>query len=65
MSPIREQLVNMIDCLPETEQSLLLEIARRFLPDDTATPDDLNAIRDARVEYASGKTVPHDAIDWN
>ena len=28
MSPIREQLVGVIDCLPETEQSLLLEIAR-------------------------------------
>lgn len=65
MSPIREQLVNVIDCLPETEQSLLLEIARRFLPDDAATPDDLNAIQAARAEYAGGKTVSHDAIDWN
>ena len=49
----------MIDCLPETEQSLLLEIARRFLPDD------LEAIRLARAEYARGATVPHSAINWN
>ena len=56
MSPIREQLVGVIDCLPETEQSLLLEIARRFLPDDTAAPDDLEAIQKARVEYARGQT---------
>ena len=32
MSPIREELVGVIDCLPEAEQFLLLEIARRFLP---------------------------------
>ncbi len=65
MSPIREQLVGVIDCLPEAEQSLLLEIARRFLPDDIATPDDLNAVREARVEYARGQTVPHGAISWD
>lgn len=65
MSPIREQLVGVIDCLPEMEQSLLLEIARRFLPDDTATPDDLKAIQKARAEYAEGQTVPHSAINWN
>jgi len=65
MSPIREQLVGVIDCLPEVEQSLLLEIARRFLPDDVATPDDLEDIRQARTEYASGQTVPHSAINWD
>ena len=65
MSPIREQLVGVIDCLPETEQSLLLEIARRFLSDDAATPDDLEAIREARAEYAGGETIPHEAINWN
>ena len=65
MSPIREQLVGVIDCLPEAEQSLLLEIARRFLPDDIATPDDLNAVREARAEYARGRTVPHGAISWD
>ena len=65
MSPIREQLVSMIDCLPESEQSLLLEIVKRFLPDDVATPDDLEAIREARAEYAAGETIPHDAINWD
>ena len=47
----------MIDCLPEAEQSLLLEIARRFVPDDVATPDDLDAIKahaEARGESVNG-----------
>lgn len=65
MSPTREMLVGVIDCLPETEQSLLLEIARRFLPDDVATPDDVEAIRNAREEYARGQTVSHSAINWD
>ncbi len=65
MSPVREQLIGVIDCLPETEQNLLLEIARRFIPDDIATPDDLAAIEEARAEYARGETIPHSAINWD
>ena len=65
MSPIREQLSVMIDCLPEAELSLLLEIVKRFVPDDVATPDDLAAIHAARAEYASGQTISHNAINWD
>ena len=64
MSPIKQQLVDMIDVLPETEQSLLLEIVRRFVPDDVATPEDVADIEKARAEYARGETVPHNAINW-
>lgn len=31
---------------------------------DGATPDDLADIQRARAEYASGQTVPHNAINW-
>ena len=65
MSPIREQLVGVIDCLPESEQSLLLEIARRLLTDDVATPEDLADIREAREDYCKGRTISHEAINWD
>lgn len=65
MSPVRNQLVEMIDLIPETEQLLLLEIARRFVPDDVATPEDLADIAQAHREYRQGETIPHDSIDWN
>ncbi len=65
MLPIREQLVTVIDCLPETELALLLEVARRFIPDDVATADDLEAIRIARKEYENGETISHDDINWD
>ena len=65
MSPIKKQLVDVIDCLPEQEQILLFEIAKRFIVDDVANADDVEAVRAARQEYANGETVNHDAINWD
>lgn len=65
MSPIKGQLIEMINFLPETEQVLLLEIARCFLSDDVATPDDLDKIEMAREEFSAGKAIWHDSINWN
>lgn len=65
MSPIRKQLDEMLDYLPETEQAIIFEIVKRFVPDDVATVDDLEAIQTAQNEYANGETTNHDDIDWN
>lgn len=65
MSPIRAQLDQMIDCLPEAEQTLLLEIARRFVPDDVATESDRVDIAAARYDYRTGNTVSHESINWD
>lgn len=65
MSPIRKQLDDMINCLPEQEQLLLFEVVKRFVPDDVATATDLEDIQSARTEYARGETVSHENIDWN
>ena len=46
-SPVMEQLTDAADCPP----------------DDAATPDDMEAIKQARAEYARGETIPHDAIN--
>lgn len=65
MSPIKKQLIDVIDYLPEKEQTLLFEIAKRFISDDIATEDDISAIQTARKEYANGETVNHNAINWD
>lgn len=62
---VRSQLVEMIGFVPETELPILLEVVRRFVPAEAATPDDLEAHRIAMEEYAAGQTVSHDAIDWD
>ena len=65
MSPVKEQIISMIDCLEEQEQLLVLEILKRFIPDDIATPDDLEAIRIADEEFARGEFIRHEDIDWD
>jgi len=65
MSTVRDQLIGLIDCLPEMEQSLLLEIASRFIPDDVTTPDDITAYNQAMEEYRRGEAIEEDAIKWD
>lgn len=65
---IKAQLLDTIEMIPERELSLLLEVARRFVPadiDDIATPDDLKAHEAAMRDYERGEAVSMDAIDWN
>ncbi len=64
MSPIKMQLIDLIDCMPETEQTLLFEIAKHFVADDIATNDDLTAIEKARNEFTNGETVDFNNIEW-
>jgi hypothetical protein len=65
MLPVRKQIDEMLDYIPEQEQLIIFEIVKRFAPDDVATADDLEAITDARQEYAKGETVSHNAINWD
>jgi len=55
----------MVEHLHESEQALLFEIVKRFLPDDVATPDDLADIAAARDEYRRGTTISDEDIDWS
>ena len=64
MPPVRTQLNSLIDYLPEQEQLLVLEIVKRFIPDDVATPEDLADIRIANEEFARGDFVLHENINW-
>lgn len=65
---VKNQLLQMIDFIPEGELPILLEVVRRFVPvdaDDIATEDDLKAHRIAMEEYERGETIPHEAINWD
>ena len=65
MSPVRTQLNSVIDCLPESEQLLLLEIARRFIVDDIATQDDIATHIEAVAAHERGETIDFYDIDWD
>lgn len=65
---VKNQLVEMIDFIPEEDLPILLEVVRHFLPvhgDDIATADDVEAHQAAMAEYAAGQTVPHEAVNWD
>jgi len=65
MLSVKEQIKDLIDYVPESEQVVLLEVVKHFVADDIATPDDLAAIEEARREFENGETIPHEAIDWD
>ena len=65
MGTIAMQINNMVAQLDEPEQVLVLEIIKRFLPDNVATTDDLSIIATAREEYRTGKTVNENDINWD
>jgi hypothetical protein len=65
MLAVKQQIAHIIDYLPEREQSLVLEIVKRFAPDDIATQKDIEDIRNADEEFAKSEFVRHEDIDWN
>ena len=65
MSPTARQIADMVEMLPEKEQSLIFELVSRLLPDDVATQADMADIRQARAEYERGEAVSLDAINMN
>ena len=64
MPPVRDLLVDTIDNLPEPEQMLLLQVAMRFMPDDTATYEDILDIKQADEELNRGEYYRDEDINW-
>ena len=68
MSPTAKELMNMIDMLPEKEQSLAFEVIKRMVlawdPDYTKlTNDEAQTLNTALDDM--GDTVGHADINWN
>lgn len=62
---VTDEIEYLVERLPEQEQKLVLEIVKRFVPDDVATPDDIKAIAAAKDDLAKGRSVKHDDINWD
>ena len=58
------QIQHIAERLNEPEQILVLELMKRFLPDDVATAEDIRDIEVARSELAKGDFVDFNDIDW-
>ena len=65
-----EQIAEMVDMLPDTEQEFAYELIKRLVlawdPDFTKlTKSEADAIKQAEYEYKIGETVSHENIDWD
>lgn len=65
MSASRQQLQALVNLVDESDIETLYNVFVRFIPEDVATPEEEEAIKQARLEFARGETVNHNDIDWN
>lgn len=70
MAPIAQQIADMVDMLPEHDQTLAFELVKKLVlawdPDFTKlTPGEKLELDRAAAEMASGDYVPDSAINWS
>lgn len=70
MAPIAQQIADMVDMLPESDQALAFELVKKLViawdPDYTkVTPVEKAQIDRAAAELAAGDYVTESAINWS
>ena len=70
MAPIAQQIADMVDMLPETDQALALELVKKLVlawdPDYTRlTPAEKATLDKAAAEMEAGDYVADSAINWD
>ena len=64
MSVSRQHLHALVDMVEESGLDTLYNVMIRFIPEDEATPDEIEAIEQSRIEYERGDVVRMEDIDW-
>ena len=57
MTISRQHLHALVDMVEESGLATLYNVMIRFIPEDDATPDEIEAIAQGRAEYNRGETV--------
>ena len=57
MSISRQHLHALVDMVEESGLATLYEVMIRFVPEDDETPDEIEAIAEARAEYERGEPI--------
>lgn len=70
MAPKAQEIAQLVDLLPETDQTLALELVKKLVlawdPDFTkVTPEEAAALALACEEIENGETVSHNEINWD
>ena len=69
MAPIAQQIADMVDMLPETDQALAFELVKKLVlawdPDYTKlTPAEKAELDKVAAEMEAGEYVTDSAVDW-
>ena len=69
MTTKAQEIVEMVDMLPEAEQSLVFELIKRVViawdsDFSKATPDERREIDEGDDDIKNGRTVGYNDIDW-
>jgi len=64
MNVNRKQLHDLIDVVDDSEINVIYHLLTKFIPEDTPTTEEINAIQIGRESIARGEVTRHDDIDW-
>lgn len=65
MSPTKQTLHHLIDIVDNNEIGILYQLLLKFVPDDVAMADEVEAMNIAEKQFTNGEIVGHNSIDWN
>lgn len=70
MNATTKKTAELLEILPESEQNFAFEFVKKLVlawdPDFTkVTPKERKVLEDAKKDFDTGETVPHNAINWD
>jgi predicted transcriptional regulator len=65
MTVSRNQLHDLIDVVDTSEYTILYHLLKKFIPEETPAPDEIEAIREGRESLKQGEYTKHEDINWN
>lgn len=61
----KEALKKLIDLIDEKDIETVYTLLMRYISEDEAMPDEIEALAQAEESIAKYGTISHDAINWN
>jgi len=63
---LSQQISVIVEQMPEKNQMIILELLKSMVsPDDYLSEEDIEDIKQARIEFARGECVRHEDINWD
>jgi len=64
MKMSKEMLHGLVDMLSDADTETIFKVLLKFIPEDKAVSDEIEAIKKANDEIANGEIVNHKDVDF-